>query len=114
MSNSKTQNIPNLRVTIHKIFDDPEKKIRATASVNIGGAFAVHGFAIWDSDKGSFLAMPSVKVEGEYRETFHPVTREAREQLSEAVFEAYRARLEEIQAQDTAQESPEKSPMQSM
>lgn len=106
MSNSTEKNIPDIRVTIHNTYDDPEKKLRASASARIGEAFAVHGLKVWDSEKGPFVSMPSVKVNGEYTDTFHPITKEAREALNTAVLEAYEARLEADQTQIAPQQGP--------
>jgi len=40
---------------------------RATASVNINGAFAVRGVKVLESNKGLFVAMPQYKVGSEYK-----------------------------------------------
>ena len=74
---------------------DGDFKTKAFASATIGGAFAVHGIRIIESDKGRFISMPqdSYKKNGEtkYNDTFHAITAEARNALEDAVNDALRA-----------------------
>lgn len=65
-------------------------KLKAVASVTIGGCFAVHGLKIFDSKNGQFVAMPNVKVGNHYVDTFHAITSESREQLQTAVMETWK------------------------
>lgn len=62
---------------------------RATASVNINGAFAVRGVKVLESNKGLFVAMPQYKVGSEYKDICFPCTKESREQFNAAVMKAY-------------------------
>ena len=73
-----------IEVKILKTFP-ASSKLRAVASVTIGGCFAVHGLKIFDSKNGQFVAMPTVKVG-----TFHAITSESREQLQTAVMETWK------------------------
>lgn len=67
-------------------------KLLAVASVTIDKAFVVHDFKIFSGSNGIFVSMPSVKTpEGVYRDTAHPVTKEARDQFSNTILEAYRS-----------------------
>ena len=58
---------------------------RATASVNINGAFAVRGVKVLESNKGLFVAMPQHKIGSEYKDICFPCTKESREQFNAAV-----------------------------
>ena len=82
-------------------------KTKAIASANIGGAFAIHGIKIMDSDKGLFVSMPQSKYEKDgkthYSEIFHPVTADARNELYNAVLTAYGQKLEEAQSQENGE-----------
>lgn len=72
----------------------PEGNVRAYASVNLNDCFAIRNVKIVDSTKGLFIAMPSYKAgNGEYKDICFPVTKEFREQLSEAVINAYQQAL---------------------
>ena len=68
----------------------PDGNVRAYASVNLNDCFAIRNIKIVDSTKGLFIAMPSYKAgSGEYKDICFPVTKEFREQLNQAVFQAY-------------------------
>lgn len=68
----------------------PDGNVRAYASVNLNDCFAIRNLKIVDSTKGLFIAMPSYKAgSGEYKDICFPVTKEFREQLNQAVFQAY-------------------------
>ena len=74
-------NIPTIQARIDHVTG--YEKVKAFASANIGGAFAIHGLRVVDGEKGLFVAMPSTSFQRdgktEYQETFHPVSREARQ-----------------------------------
>lgn len=95
---------PAVTARIDRMVDYEGGKTRAIASANIGGAFAIHGIKIMDSDKGLFVSMPQSKYEKDgkthYSEIFHPVTAEARTELNNAVLKAYEQKLDEEQAQE--------------
>jgi len=76
-----------LTAKIHKVFDSGP--VKAIASVNIGDAFAVHGVKVLAGSKGDSVVMPSTKHKDKYQDTFHPISREAREQINNTVLDAY-------------------------
>ena len=82
---------------------DGQGKTKAFASANIGGAFAVHGMRVIETDKGRFIAMPQDSyMKGDvkkYTDLFHAVTAEARTALIEAVNAAYEQQLTQRQGQ---------------
>lgn len=87
-----------ITVDIDRVFDNPESKIKATASAAFGGQFAVHNLTVIDGKKGLFINMPSKQGDdGEYYQTFHPITKDARTQLNNAVLEAYEQKLKDIE-----------------
>ena len=75
---------------------------RATASVNINGAFAVRGVKVLESNKGLFVAMPQYKVGSEYKDICFPCTKESREQFNAAVMKAYEQTLSQTHTQAEA------------
>ena len=97
-------NIPTIQARIDHVTG--YEKVKAFASANIGGAFAIHGLRVVDGEKGLFVAMPSTSFQRdgktEYQETFHPVSGEARKALNDAVLEAYEQKLAEEQTEDEA------------
>ena len=102
----KEQKQSNLTVSarIDRLVDYENSKVKAIASVNIGGAFAVHGLKVIDSQKGLFVQMPqnSFQKNGktEYMDVFHPVTSDARGELNDKVLEAYDQKLAENESED--------------
>lgn len=75
---------------------------RATASVNINGAFAVRGVKVLESNNGLFVAMPQYKVGSEYKDICFPCTKESREQFNAAVMKAYEQTLSQTHMQAEA------------
>ena len=91
---------PNISARIDRLVDYENSKVKAIASVNIGGAFAIHGLRVIDSQKGLFVQMPqnSFQKDGktEYSDIFHPVTADARTELNSKVLEAYEQKLQNL------------------
>ena len=85
--------------------------IRAIASVNLNDCFAIRNVKVMDSTKGLFVAMPSYKAgNSEYKDICFPVTKEFREQLNNAVIDAYHQALTQSQGQN--QQKAEASPFE--
>ena len=57
------------------------------ASITIQNCFVVGGIRVMDSKKGIFVSMPQRKndASGEYHDIAFPISKEAREQVNEAV-----------------------------
>lgn len=100
--------VPTITARIDRLVNQEDSSIKAYASVNIGGAFAVHGIKVIDSVKGIFVSMPSnsYKKDGkvEYSDICHPITANARNELIDRVTEAYEAKLSEKQDIDNMPE----------
>lgn len=99
---------------IDKLIDKSDSKLKAIASINLGEGFAVHGFKIMDSQNGLFISMPNTSyTDGggntKYNDTFHPITRESREDLINAIKTEYEQALERKQSakQNNKQEEEE-------
>ena len=104
----------NAKIT--KIIDKPDSSIKAFASVTLDGYFAVHGIKVCDGEKGLFVSMPSISYtsngETKYRDTFHPITKGARDALNQEVLDKYEAALsqsldEGIEVQDLPEDEDE-------
>lgn len=90
-----------LKASVNWLNPDEDGAIRANASLTVGGAFAVHGIKVIDGSKGQFVSMPSYKSnDGSYKDIFHAVTAEARQEMNEAVLAAYNQKLAEVQEQE--------------
>ncbi len=112
MPNNTTPSAPKYDVKIHSI--RPEGTLRATASVNIHGDFAVRGVKVMDGTKGLFVSMPSYKAgNGEYKDICFPCTKEAKVEFDKTVMDAYQQALTQRQAAAQKKESPEPQQEQS-
>ena len=66
------------------------KNLLATASVTLGGCFAVCGIQIRDGKNGTFVSMPQLKnAKGEYHDICFPTTAEMRQAINAAVLGEY-------------------------
>ena len=105
-------NKPAITAKIDRIFDKPDSNLRAIASVSIGNEFAVHGFRVLESQNGLFVSMPCTSYkDGEgktqYSDTFHPITKESREELLNEIKSAYEQALEKKQTEGQEEEASE-------
>jgi len=79
---------------------EPKGNTKGYARVTVDGMFGAHGISIIDGRNGLFVAMPQTKdAKGEYRDIFHPVTKEGRAALQDAVLAEFSAALDEMVAQ---------------
>ncbi len=90
------QDIPSIQVRIDNMVDYEGSRVKAFASINLGGHFAIHGFKVCQSDDGRMSVLcPATKNQknGKYYEDAHPITAEARAALKEAILNAYEEQL---------------------
>lgn len=79
----------NLKVVQLRRFDNDDSKLKAFVDVAIGD-FMVKGLRILQGQNGLFLAMPQEQgKDGKWYNAFYPLTKEARQNLSEVVLAAY-------------------------
>lgn len=78
-------NNTKLGVSSMTISDDENSAIKAFAAVTVNDEFVIKNIKVIEGDKGLFVAMPSRKISGEYQDVVFPITKEAREQLNNAV-----------------------------
>ena len=87
MNESKTGAL-DMTVKVHPVRDN--KSLLATASMTIGGCFAVRGIQVRDGKNGVFVSMPQRKdAKGEYRDICFPTTAEMRQAINAAVLGEY-------------------------
>ena len=101
--------LPELTVRIFPV-RNAKSKLRATANVNIAGAFAVQGFRIFDSKNGLFVKEPErtyIKDGTELSQSvFFPITKEAREKLYNQILHSYELVTDQQQAQSQSVDVP--------
>jgi len=67
-----------------------EGKLKAYVSVTFDSCFVVHNMKVIDGKNGIFVAMPSRKTtRGEFKDVAHPINTHFRNNLQEAVLEAF-------------------------
>ena len=92
-----------ISASINKMVDNSESATKAYASVTLDGMFAVHGLRVMEGEKGRFVNMPSTSYKDrdgntQYNDTFHAITKSAREAINQAVLNAYEFKLQQVQA----------------
>lgn len=100
--------MPTLEIKISSMYPPGQQGgTRAYASATIDGCFAVRGIKVVEGGRdGLFVSMPSRKTVDGYKEVCFPVTAEFREQLHNAVMDAYKQAITMAQAPPaTAQEA---------
>ncbi len=104
-----------IKAKIDRIVDYEGSKVKAIASATIGGAFAIHGIKVIDSEKGLFVQMPQNSYEKDgkkqYNDIFHPITSDSRNDFNNAVLSAYEQRLHMAEDQSELQAE---APVQAM
>ena len=64
--------------------------LRAYAAVTLDEAYVVHGLRVLEGEAGFWVGMPARKNKrGEFKDIFHPITREARDVLVKSVIGKY-------------------------
>jgi len=74
-----------------RVNENAESNIKAFATITINGCFAVSGIKVVETSEGeTFVAMPNYKTkDGNYHDSAFPVKAEVRNQIINAVMEAY-------------------------
>lgn len=90
-----------------------EGALKANASVNINGFFAVTNVRILEGSKGTFVSLPQYKGRnGEYKDICFPCTKDAKAAFDKAVLSAYEQTM--AQSQTKAQQAPQQEQGQQM
>ncbi len=100
---------PYIKASIDNLTDG-STNLKAYATATIGGSFVIKGIRVCDGKNGLFAQMPQRSFndkngETQYRETFYPITAEARENLNKAVVNAYENEI--TQEQDDSEDFEE-------
>ena len=88
--NTQKPPAPVVRAKIDRLVNDEESKVKAYASVTIGGMFAVHGVRVYQTENGgNYVSMPynqykDAEGKTQFSEICHPVTADLRHQCAAA------------------------------
>ncbi len=88
----------HVRISRVQVFPQTDgKNTLGYAHVTLSDAFVVKNLRLVKGRKGVFIGMPSFRLRnGEYADVFFPVSREARQLLTEAVVTAFREECPEL------------------
>ena len=79
-----------MKITNVKVFKLDTEPLVGSAQVVFDDEFVVTGIKIIKSKNSTFIAMPDKKdKDGKYHEVCHPISKECREKISEAVLSEY-------------------------
>lgn len=92
----KILEITDIRVKRIQTESSTESKMKAVVSVTFDDAFVVHDIKVIEGQDKLFTAMPSRKTQdGEFKDIAHPINRETRVKLEEAILAEYQKVLEQ-------------------
>lgn len=92
----KILEITDIRVKRIQTESSTESKMKAVVSVTFDDAFVVHDIKVIEGQDKLFTAMPSRKTQdGEFKDIAHPINRETRVKLEEAILTEYQKVLEQ-------------------
>lgn len=75
-------------IRVRQVFD--EGKMKARVSITFDNQFVIHEIKVIEGENGVFIAMPSKKLSGgEFKDIAHPINKETRLMLQEAILKAY-------------------------
>ncbi len=96
MSILKTGKVVLVKVTDVRIRRfNQEGKMRAIVSVTLNDQFVVHDVRVIEGNNGYFVAMPSKRTpNGEFKDIAHPINTDARQEIQQAILDAYFKELE--------------------
>ena len=98
----------NVKITL---LQQSTNKTRAFANVTAFESIALTGITVMEGPSGMFVSMPSRKgTDEQWHDIFFPVTKEAREELSKAVLDAYYAAVNQSAAQQPTQQPQYQQP----
>ena len=87
--------VEQAKVTVKRINRFEGKAAKAFCDVAIGGEFLVKGVRVVEGKNGLFVSMPQeLGKDGNWYDTVVPLTKEARQRVSETVLGAYLAEEE--------------------
>lgn len=82
--------------------------LRAYAAVTLDDAYVIHGLRVLEGETGLWVGMPASKNKrGEFKDIFHPITKEARDVLVTGVISRYEEGSAEEAPKTEVPESPE-------
>jgi len=88
-----------MKITEVKVFPVNEERLKAYVTITIDDVFVVRDLKIIKGNEGLFVAMPSKKrKDGQFKDIAHPLNQETRNEIEQAVFDAYEREVQAMGA----------------
>jgi len=78
--------------------------VKGNCTVTYNNMIAIKGVKVIEGSKGLFVAMPSFRLGDEYKDLVHPITKEGRQAMNEAVLAAYETQSQQMSDQQSGQQ----------
>lgn len=85
---------------IRSINTTDEGRLKAIVSITIDNCLAIHDIKVIEGDDRLFVAMPSRKENGIFRDIVHPIDEKTRNMLEDAILESYTRYVMTVEAAD--------------
>lgn len=85
---------------IRSINTTDEGRLKAIVSITIDNCLAIHDIKVIEGDDRLFVAMPSRKKSGIFRDIVHPIDEKTRNMLEDAILESYTRYVMTVEAAD--------------
>ena len=73
-----------------KVYKREYNNLKGTANITIDDCFVVKGILIMEGKNGLFMSMPSKRDKnGDYKDICFPITKDARQQISDEIMKQY-------------------------
>lgn len=85
---------------IRSVNTTDEGRLKAIVSITIDNCLAIHDIKVIEGDDRLFVAMPSRKENGIFRDIIHPIDEKTRNMLEDAILESYTRYVMTVEAED--------------
>lgn len=85
---------------IRSVNTTDEGRLKAIVSITIDNCLAIHDIKVIEGDDRLFVAMPSRKENGIFRDIIHPIDEKTRNMLEDAILEGYTRYVMTVEAED--------------
>ena len=94
----------DVKINLH-----PDGSLKAYATVKLNKEFAIIGVKIIQGSEGVYVSMPSYKTAYGHKNVCFPITKEAKQELNNAILSAYYMSISQLQ---TKEQTPQEMPTQ--
>lgn len=85
---------------IRSVNTTDEGRLKAIVSITIDNCLAIHDIKVIEGDDRLFVAMPSRKENGIFRDIVHPIDEKTRNMIEDAILESYTRYVMTVEAVD--------------